>query len=338
MRALAAAAALAAVLALPAHAAAQTPPLPVPTPTPVPAPAPTPPPAPAAGTLTLAPQGVFGGSKPIALRGHAFTVRGVLRPYVAGEKVIVRVYRNGKKIRAKAVTPKPIAGGAAGVLTLKIGDNTPGKLTIKASHAQSPALATLRAKTIRVQVLRASASFGSSGPVVRLLQGKLAALHFVVPRSGVFDAGTSRAVIAYRKLTGMARIGTASEDVFTALLKGRGVFKVRHPKDGHHVEARLNQQVLALINGSKVERIYMMSSGKPSTPTVQGRFAVYSKTPGTNAKGMVDSNYFIRGYAIHGYADVPVYNASHGCLRVPVPDAASIYNWLRLGDVVWVEP
>ena len=37
---------------------------------------------------------------------------------------------------------------------------------------------------------------------------------------------------------------------------------------------------------------------------------------------MVDSNYFIRGYAIHGYAEVPTYAASHGCLRVPIPDAA----------------
>jgi peptidoglycan hydrolase-like protein with peptidoglycan-binding domain len=323
-------------LAFPAHAAAQTPPVPVPTP--VPTPAPPAPPAPAAGTLTLAPRDVFGGTKPIALRGHAFSVRGVVRPYVAGEKIVVRVYLGSKKIQVRALTPKPVESGATGVVTLKIGATKPGKLVIKASHAQTPGLATLHSKTLRVQVLAPSAGPGAKGPVVRLLQAKLAALHFVVPRSGVFDAGTSRAVIAYRKLTGLARVTGASEQVFTALLKGRGVFKVRHPKDGRHVEARLNQQVLALIDGSKVERIYEMSSGKPSTPTVQGRFAVYSKTPGTNAKGMVDSNYFIRGYAIHGYADVPVYNASHGCLRVPVPDAASIYNWLRLGDVVWVEP
>jgi lipoprotein-anchoring transpeptidase ErfK/SrfK len=52
---------------------------------------------------------------------------------------------------------------------------------------------------------------------------------------------------------------------------------------------------------------------------------------------MVDSNYFIRGYAIHGYVSVPNYNASHGCLRVPIMNARTIYNWVRLGDVVWVE-
>ena len=126
----------------------------------------------------------------------------------------------------------------------------------------------------------------------------------------------------------------ASEQVFSGLLKGRGAFKVRHPGDGHHVEARLDKQVLALIDGKNVVAIYHISSGKPSTPTVRGKFHVYMKTPGTNAKGMVDANYFIRGYAIHGYFDVPVFAASHGCLRVPIPDARSIFDWARYGTPV----
>jgi len=125
-----------------------------------------------------------------------------------------------------------------------------------------------------------------------------------------------------------------ARSAFKALLAGKGQFKVRHPGDGHHVEARLDKQVLALINGSKVERIYHTSSGKPSTPTVRGKFHVYSKTPGTNAKGMVDSSYFIRGYAIHGYWSVPVFPASHGCLRVPLDEAFPIFSWVRYGDRV----
>ncbi len=80
--------------------------------------------------------------------------------------------------------------------------------------------------------------------------------------------------------------------------------------------------------------IYTMSSGKPSTPTVIGHFNVYSKTPGVNSEGMVDSNYFIRGYAIHGYPEVPTYAASHGCLRVPIPDAPAIYGWVQMGTGV----
>ena len=43
------------------------------------------------------------------------------------------------------------------------------------------------------------------------------------------------------------------------------------------------------------------------------------------------SDYFIGGYAIHGYADVPTFAASHGCLRIPIPDAAAVFQWLALG-------
>ena len=49
---------------------------------------------------------------------------------------------------------------------------------------------------------------------------------------------------------------------------------------------------------------------------------------------MVNSNYFIRGYAIHGYPDVPVYPASHGCLRVPIPNARFMFRWLDYRDRV----
>ena len=74
-----------------------------------------------------------------------------------------------------------------------------------------------------------------------------------------------------------------------------------------------------------------MSTGAPATPTIRGTYRVYRKDPGTNAKGMVKSSYFIRGYAIHGFASVPNYNASHGCVRVPVPNASSIFRWVRMG-------
>jgi lipoprotein-anchoring transpeptidase ErfK/SrfK len=47
---------------------------------------------------------------------------------------------------------------------------------------------------------------------------------------------------------------------------------------------------------------------------------------------MVDSNYFIGGYAVHGYPDVPTYPASHGCLRIPIPDASFVFGWIRLGQ------
>ena len=136
----------------------------------------------------------------------------------------------------------------------------------------------------------------------------------------------------------MSRVAVASRRVVRGLLARRGSFKPKYPGHGKHVEVDLSRQVMALIRGRRVDRIYGVSSGKASTPTVLGRFRVYSKTIGTNSLGMVDSSYFIRGYAVHGYASVPTFPASHGCVRVPIPNARSIYNWLRLGDRVDVYP
>ncbi len=136
-------------------------------------------------------------------------------------------------------------------------------------------------------------------------------------------------------MTGLERVPYAGRQVFELLARRAGGFHVRYPRDGRHVEADLTKQVLAEIEpGGRVRKIYTISSGKPSTPTVIGRFQVYEKTPGENSEGMVDSNYFIRGYAIHGYAEVPTYAASHGCLRVPIPDAPAIYAWVRDGTPV----
>jgi lipoprotein-anchoring transpeptidase ErfK/SrfK len=273
-----------------------------------------------------------------ALAGRAFTARVVMKPFVADEGAVLRVYRGKKKIKVKSLRFKPVAGGAAGVAEFKVASKLSGTLRLRVSHKATPGLATTVAKPLKVSVVRAYAGPGAKGPGVRWLQDKLASMHYVTSRSGSYDAATGRAIMAWRKVAGFSRTYTAGEDVYAGLLKGKGVFKVRHPGDGRHVEARINQQVLALIEGGKVQRIYHTSSGAPATPTVRGKFRVYLKTPGTNAKGMVDSSYFIRGYAIHGYASVPPYNASHGCLRVPVPNARSIYDWLRIGDVVWVEP
>jgi peptidoglycan hydrolase-like protein with peptidoglycan-binding domain len=323
-----------------AVAGAQTPTVPPPAPAPVatapapppaPAPAPVPPPAQAQAKLRLQAERVGAGGAVLA--GAGWRVRGTVTPYVAGQQVTVRFYRGTKKLRARAVTVRPSSTGRSGTFLVGFSSGRSGSVTVRASHRATAELATVVARAVRVTVLPRYAAPGSSGAVVRLLQSRLAAMGYVVGRRGSYDGRTARAVQAFRKSTGLARTFVADKAVFAKLAAGAGRFKVRYPSHGRHVEADLSKQVLALIGaGGKVERIYPTSSGKPSTPTILGSFRFYSKTPGTNAKGMVDSNYFIRGYAIHGYADVPPYAASHGCLRVPVPDALPIFRWVRLGD------
>jgi hypothetical protein len=336
MRSLIAGAAAAAALLVPAAAASAQGALPSPTPTPPPPTEPTPPAPPKAdAALRLHLDDVLrDGTTRVQLTGRTVKASGAIAPYVAGEEVRVDVFRDGKLSRR--LHPKVTRRGTSGVFKVAIRRNTAGRYTLRAVHAGTAAQHYGRSAKAKFTLI--TGQVGSSGTAVRLLQKGLRAMHYPATRSGVYDAATQRAVLAWRKVTGRPRTFSADRSVLEAVLAGKGTWKVRHPHDGRHVEADISKQVLVLIDGDKVVRIQHTSSGKPSTPTILGRFRVYRKEPGTNSHGMVDSSYFIRGYAIHGYASVPTYNASHGCLRVPIADAATIYNWLHIGDVVWVEP
>jgi len=274
------------------------------------------------------------GGRASVLTGRQWRVRVVLTPMVPGQTAVLRFYRNGHRVAAAQLPLAPSATGKSAFFVFPFTSKTRGRIVVRATHFATPQLGTLKAKGVGVSVVSPSARPGSRGPIVRLLQSQLAKLGYVVGRPGLYDARTARAVLAFRKLTGMRRTSIASGDVFRRLAAGRGGFHVRFPSHGKHVEADLSRQVIALIRNGKAERIYPVSSGKPSTPTIRGHFRVYLKAPGTNAKGMYMSSYFIRGYAIHGYPSVPVFPASHGCLRVPLSEAVSIFNWLSRGDIV----
>jgi peptidoglycan hydrolase-like protein with peptidoglycan-binding domain len=291
--------------------------------------------APAAPKLSITTEQVnVHGGRASALAGQAWRVRVVLTPLVGGQTAVVRFYRNGRRVRAAQLPLAPSPTGKSAYATFTYTSAKPGRVVVHATHFATPQLGTLKAKGVGVSVVAPSLRPGSRGPAVRLLQGRLARLGYVIGRAGFYDARTARAILAFRKVTGMRRTSVASSDVFRRLARGGGVFRVRFPSHGKHVEADLSRQVIALIRNGKAERIYPASSGKPSTPTIRGHFRVYLKTPGTNAKGMYMSSYFIRGYAIHGYPSVPVFPASHGCLRIPNSEAVSVFNWLSRGDVV----
>jgi peptidoglycan hydrolase-like protein with peptidoglycan-binding domain len=316
-----------------AEAPAATPPA-SPSPAPSsPTPAPPSPLGPVAGRMKLLLHDV-GGSPPFALVGGRIALRGLVTPYVVGQRVKVSFYLAGRKVEVRTLSVSG-SGNGAGQFRISFASRDAGLLQARAVHYATLQQGAFSARSVDVRFVNVGLVPGEQGQSVRLLQSELDVLHYAVPLSGVFDEGTGRALIAYRKMTGQARVPYAGRHVFELLEHGAGRFHVRYRRDGRHVEADLTRQVLALIErGGHVRTIYMMSSGKPSTPTVIGRFSVYYKTPGVNAKGMVDSNYFIRGYAIHGYPEVPTYAASHGCLRVPIPDAAAIFAWANSGTPV----
>ena len=265
------------------------------------------------------------------LAGEAWQVSGSISP---ADAVEVRVTRNGRLVQKRAV-----AADAQGRFALKLRGRRAGSYRVVAVHYPTPTLGYARTARKRVVVHRAVAGPGSPRFVIRKLQFRLRAAGYVVGARGRYDARTARAVLAFRKNTGMARTTAATPRIFRRLAAGGGRFKVRYPSHGRHIEADLSKQVMALIGrGGRVERIYPISSGAPVTPTIVGKFRVYRKDTGTNSLGMIHSSYFRGGYAIHGFKSVPIYAASHGCLRVPPEDAWSIFSWIRFGTRVDVYP
>ena len=284
---------------------------------------------PAKAKIRLTVKGLIKGQ---VLAGTKYTVNGLVRPYVKGQKVRVRVSRSGRPLDARIVAIRK--KGTAGRFSVQFRAGGHGTTAVVATHRRTAGMAESRSPSSRFRVVAAKASRGSRGLAVRVLQYRLAALGYVVGRRGIYDARTARAVLAFRKVSGMRRTYSASSTVFGRLARGGGRFRVRYPSHGRHIEASLSKQVMALISRGRAIRIYPISSGASSTPTIRGKFRVYRKEYGTNSLGMIHSSYFIRGYAIHGYRSVPVYPASHGCLRVPPAEALSIYNWVRIGTPV----
>jgi hypothetical protein len=299
-------------------------------------PKPKPKPAPAArGAAKVFLPGIFVVSRqPVTIPGRGVRFNGVVRPFVPGQWVTVRAFIGRKQIKRWRLRIKPSKNHAYGQFSETLKSPTTGTVVVRVTHArtrQQVGFTTSRA----YNALDVHVGPGSGGQFVQLVQQRLAALHFYVPQSGVYDNGTELAVDAYHRLLGWGTYTTLDGRTISYLLDGWGEFKVRFPSHGRHAEGNLGRQVLALIDGSKVDLIFPISSGKPSTPTILGDFHVYQRTPGYLPDGMYFSDFFIRGYAIHGYDPAPDYPASHGCMRLPIPDAITVYNWLALGD--WVD-
>jgi hypothetical protein len=294
---------------------------------------PTPAPAPvkAAGALLLS--GAFrlsGGA--VTVPGRPFDVRGIVRPYVFGQVVELRVYLNGRLLAAHQLALKP--SGRAGAFTALLRSPAAGRLELVLTHQRNQQMLGFEwHRALRVLVPRAGP--GSRGPFVALIQQRLEALHFYLRRSGVYDSFTALAIDAYHRLLGWGTSSALSGRTISFLLDGWGQFHVRYTGQGPHAEGDLTHQLLALVDHNRVRWIFPISSGKPSTPTVLGSWRIYIRDPGYLPDGMYYSSFFYRGYAIHGYDPAPDYPASHGCMRLPIQDAIFVYDWLAMGD--WVD-
>lgn len=263
------------------------------------------------------------GKRPVGIPGSRVRVRGTVRPYEAGSRIEVSVFRKSRRVQRKTVAVRQ--GGRFAVSVKAKGR---GVHRVRVHQGKS-------SDSARLYVVRPRARSGSRGLAVRALQRRLKDLGYLVRVSGRFDGTTGRAVLAFNKVNGFARVTSAGRAAFRRLARGGGGFRLRYPKAGKHVEFDWSRQVLVLARGSRPVMILHTSSGTSATPTVLGKYRFYRREPGYNNKRMYYSLYFVGGYAIHGYSPVPTYPASHGCLRIPIPSAKRVYGWVSLGDPIF---
>src|SRR4051812_8778642 len=190
-------------------------------------PQPAPPPPPPARQQTGGVDHV--GKFATTLTGRRWRVRGEVVPYVEGQHVVVRFFRDGKKFLAKHAAVKPGASGKAGHFKVSLRTKVSGTVTVRVTKEASATQLAIRAPAQHVLVLPDHVTPGTTGNAVRVLQRQLKALGYVPGRRGTYDARTGRAVLAFRKVSGLSRTSFADRALFRRLANGGGHFKVRYP-------------------------------------------------------------------------------------------------------------
>jgi hypothetical protein len=186
-------------------------------------------------------------------------------------------------------------------------------------------------RTVTLPIVQPDLSFGSRGPSVSELERRLAVLHYAVRIDGAFEDDDVEAVYAFQKVEGLTRTGRVDAAFWGRLERARTP-SARY--GGDHVEVDKARQVLFVVRGGQVRLVVAVSTGATGN-TPLGIWHVYRKVQGFDWV-LYYPSYFLRGFAVHGYPDVPPYPASHGCVRIPMWIAQTVYGEIAYGSTVYI--
>ncbi len=254
--------------------------------------------------------------------GSRATAVAMVDPIGAG-RVTVSVYRRGQLVQS---------GSGRAVVRLPLGTSKTAayrvvaKLTPEAGY--QPASRLLDA-AVRMPDLR----LGSQGPEVLDLAQRLNAQGYTVQQvDDLYSGDDSDAVLAFQEVHALPRTGLPDSRVWAAL--AASTRPAPEFGGGDHIEVDKTKQVLFLVRDGKVVLISHVSTGATGNTPV-GTFHVYRKVVGFDWV-LYYPMYFLRGFAIHGYPDVPAYPASHGCVRIPMWLAPRLFSMNSYGTTVIV--
>ncbi|HVS99295.1 MAG TPA: L,D-transpeptidase [Solirubrobacterales bacterium] len=262
-------------------------------------------------------------------------VTGTVTPFVPGQRVEVTFYLDGHRLVGRKVAVRQ-GPDETGTFESSVVVKEGGRYAVSAHHAATATLGADSTMRKSWRVTYPKLKRGGCGPVVEVFKAHLAKMGYVSGGGRCFTARLGREVLAYRKVNDLDRTKKAGPGILKAVFEGKGGYHVSYPDAGEHAEVSLAKQVLVLVKGGRPFAIYPVSTGKPSTPTITGHYSFYRQEPGYNSEGMYYSFYWHNGYAVHGYAEVPDYAASHGCVRTFIADQPRIYEQLHYGESIFV--
>jgi Putative peptidoglycan binding domain/L,D-transpeptidase catalytic domain len=200
---------------------------------------------------------------------------------------------------------------------------------------------------------------GMTGGDVRRVQARLRFLHYYPGKvDGQFGQDTVEAVWAFKEVQGLGL--TKNPDNIGQSMENRLAHPFApKPLTRHHAKNRIDVNLgggyLVLYRHGQVRLISHISSGggyyfcdppplehdcsTAITPT--GNYTALSYLPGNVTVplgAMFDPVFFIgRAYAIHGDGFVPLYPASHGCVRIPNDTATFFHTLFKIpGTLIFV--
>lgn len=250
--------------------------------------------------------------------GQRIAVVARLSPAGAGT-LRIRVWR-GKKLVANVRRARVV-----------LSTRSTARYRVRVSSEPAAGFAAV-ARTLTTTVALPYLRLGSRGPSVRALEQRLFDLHYALERvDSAYGQDTYDGVIAFQKVEGLSRTGEVDPAVWRRLA---GASTPRARYRGDHVEVDKSRQVLLEVRGGKVTLVVPVSTGATGNTPI-GLWHVYSRVPGWSWV-LWYPTYFLRGFAIHGYPDVPPWPASHGCVRVPMWIATRLYAMHPFGFPIYI--
>ncbi|MDQ4025031.1 MAG: L,D-transpeptidase family protein [Actinomycetota bacterium] len=266
--------------------------------------------------------------KAIRLFGTA-RISGTVAPRQDAGRVTVGLRRSGERLWQRKVA---LRGGRRFTTSFDVGK--PGRFVAGARFTDASGATGGDRSAPRATPLPILGE-GSRGVYVRLLESRLCELaYYMGGCDRHYTERTADAVRAFNKVEGRERLGTVDAATWHALAGARRAVP-RYRSKRFHIEVDQTRQVLLMVDDAKVTAVLHVSTGANGY-THDGTYRVYRKLAGYSPGRLYYPSYFDGRRALHGWPEVPTYNASHGCVRLPMWSATWVYDKAGMGTTIHI--